>query len=228
MTYGMTGCISPPPGRRSSGRGSTTIAPTSAASSSTDSTSNGSTQARKISRAQPLGACRAAGSVDRGPAVGVDEQRGQAERRRRRRPAAPGQRGPVEVVAGADRRPGQHHGEQQQHHHRADVDQHLDPGDQLGGEHQVQPGHRAQRDDQPQPGAHHVPGGDDEPRRSRPRPRRAPAAAHRPWSWATSCHQTTPVGDGRAPYLTEVDGRVPLRPSGAGDGRLGRGEEGVW
>jgi len=47
----------------------------------------------------------------------------------------------------------QHHREQQQHHDRAEVDQHLDPGDQLGAEHEVEAGDRAEADHQVETGA---------------------------------------------------------------------------
>ena len=78
--------------------------------------------------------------------------------------------GAGQVGQRADRRPGEHQREQQQHDDRADVDQHLHPGDELGGEQQVAAGDRAEGDDQPQRRVHEVPGGHDQQRRRRPRP----------------------------------------------------------
>ena len=53
-------------------------------------------------------------------------------------------------------RPGEHDAEQEQHHHRADVDEHLGDGDELGRQQQVLRGGAGQHDDQRQRGVHDV------------------------------------------------------------------------
>ncbi|GGO17354.1 hypothetical protein GCM10010116_35080 [Microbispora rosea subsp. aerata] len=68
----------------------------------------------------------------------------------------------IEAAGGPDGRTGQHDAEQQQHHDRAHVDQHLHPGDELGGQHQVAARERAEADDQPQRRVDELPGRDDQ------------------------------------------------------------------
>jgi hypothetical protein len=78
---------------------------------------------------------------------GVDHQRHQGGRRVERDDAAAMPVLADEPLVAADRRLGQHDAEEDQHDDRADVDQHLHPGDELRGEDEVAAGSAAQRDD---------------------------------------------------------------------------------
>src|SRR5438270_2552866 len=82
--------------------------------------------------------------------------------------AGQGGQPPLVVVEGCvapDRSPGEHGAEQEQHDDGADVDDHLDDEDELGGEEQVLGAGARQHDDQVEHGPHHVLGGHDLPRR---------------------------------------------------------------
>src|ERR1700674_375973 len=96
------------------------------------------------------------------PAEGVDEERDEhTEDEERGDDGAPTL---VVVEAGtltAHRRPGEHDPEQEQDDHRADVDEDLDPGDELGGEQDVLGRGAGEDDDEEQRRVDHVAGSND-------------------------------------------------------------------
>ena len=139
-------------------------AATSATSSSSDSSSNGHTQAPNSAVAMRLGAAVAdldgPAADERAPAPPPSSAVAPAADDRGRRAAAA--RWSTCAALRPDRRAGQHQGEQHEDDDRADVDQQLHQGHQLGPEHQVAAGERAERHDQPQGGVHELAGGHGE------------------------------------------------------------------
>src|SRR3954462_6317903 len=68
----------------------------------------------------------------------------------------------VELLRAADRSPRQHRAEQHEYDDRPDVDQHLHPGDELRGQHEVAARERAEAHHQPERGMDDVARGHDQ------------------------------------------------------------------
>jgi hypothetical protein len=79
---------------------------------------------------------------------GDDEQDGDRDGQRSAQQALPPRGG--DLAVGADGRAGQHEGEKDEDDDRADVDEDLDQGHELGAEDDVAPGDGAEADDQPE------------------------------------------------------------------------------
>ena len=67
----------------------------------------------------------------------------------------------VQVGVAAEAGAGEHHAEEEQHHHRADVDEHLGDGDELGSQQDVLRGGTGHHDHQRERGVNDVAVGDD-------------------------------------------------------------------
>ena len=92
-------------------------------------------------------------AVEHGPGEHAEQQHGDRDAERPRRV--------VDVAVAADLGPRQHDAEQEQHHHRADVDEHLRDGHELGRGEDVLRRDTGEHEHQPQRGVNDVVRGHD-------------------------------------------------------------------
>ena len=148
-----------------------TTAPMSAPSSSMPTTSNGMMYVRNsafVTSAVRIGRFE----FDLGVVERVDQQRGEdADEEHATRRARPPEV-VVERLPRMHRRARQHDPEQEQHDDRADVDEHLHPGDELLTEQDELRGATGEHDDEEQRRVHDVLRRDDADRTQRPSPPR--------------------------------------------------------
>ena len=126
-----------------------------AASSSTPTTSNGIRYTRKIEFVIAVfGVGRA--EVDLVVAERVEQQAAEHDRDQHRRQQRPEAEVVVHRLGGVHRRLREHDAEQEQHDHRADVNEHLHPGDELRAEQDELRGAAREHDDEEQRRVHDV------------------------------------------------------------------------